>query len=184
MQITFRPLTRDDYPTLVRWRRDRAWLTWWGPQKTADELEDDYGRTIDGLEPTNMYIASLVEDGGAPRDVGLVEQYRLADHPEWDTQILIPGAAGIDYGIGSPADRGRGVGKVLLTELVADTFEEYPDCSCVVAAPKSANVASCRAVESIGLTLVRTGHITGEWPEEGDSSIFSVTREAWSTRTP
>lgn len=181
-RIELRTLTRADYPTIARWRRDRAWRTWWGPARTEDELEEDYGPTIDGQEPTVMAIAVLLEPGRAPRDIGLVEHYRIADHPEWDAQIDIPGAAGVDYGIGDPADRGRGLGTELLVTLVDEAFDAYPDCTCVVAAPKSANRASCGVLEAIGMSLVRTTHLTGEWPEEGDSSIYRVTRTAWDER--
>ena len=174
MDIGFRPFTRADYPLLARWRRDRAWLTWWGPAQTVDELEEYYGPVIDGDDPTIMSIATL--DG---QDIGLTEQYRIADHPEWDAQVRIEGAAGIDYGIGLPEHRGRGVGTAMLTALVADTFDEFHDCTSVVAAPKSANRASCGVLERIGMELVRVEHLKGEYPEEGDSSIYVMRRTAW-----
>ena len=94
MTIGFRPFTRADYPVLARWRRDRAWLTWWGPARSVDELDDDYGACIDGADPTSMTIATI--DG---RDFALVETYRLRDHPDWAAKLSMEHAAGIDYAI-------------------------------------------------------------------------------------
>lgn len=164
-------MSRSDYPLIERWRRDRAWLTWWGPARTTDELEQDYGPTIDGQIPTIMQMATT--DG---RDFAMVESYRLADHSDWNTQIEIPDAAGIDYGIGHPDDRGRGLGRALVAALVADTFAEFPECTSVVAAPKTANLASCRTVEAAGFSLVRQAHLSGEWPATGSSSIYRISR--------
>jgi len=175
-EITFRSFDRADYPLLARWRRDRAWLTWWGPARSADELEDDYGPCIDGTEPTLMSVAAV---GG--REFALVETYRIADHADWSEKVSIAGAAGIDYGIGQAADRGHGLGKRLLVALVADTFDENGDCDSIVAVPKTANLASCRALESVGFSLMRTEEIEGEYPSSGTSSVYKLDRVASAT---
>jgi len=172
--VALRPLTRTDYPTLARWRRDRAWLTWWGQALSEDELEDDYGPTIDGTEPTIMFIATE-----GTRDVGLVETYRHADHPTWQNQIQVEQAIGIDYGIGLPRDRGRGLGRAILTVLIEDALDLFPDCSCVVAVPKSANRPSCALLESLGFTLHAVKPVEGEWPKEGTSSIYRLSKDEW-----
>ncbi|MDG2262442.1 MAG: GNAT family N-acetyltransferase [Actinomycetota bacterium] len=174
-EITFRRFVRADYPLLAGWRRDRAWLTWWGPARSVDELEDDYGACIDGTEPTLMSVAAI--DG---RDFALVETYRIADQADWNARVSVPGAVGIDYGIGRASDRGRGFGKSMLSALVGDAFDEYVDCDCIVAVPKTANVASCRALESVGFTLMRTEKIDGEYPGPGTSSIYKLDRLGWA----
>jgi len=173
--VALRPLTRTDYPTLALWRRDRAWLTWWGPPLNEDELEDAYGPTIDGTEPTFMFIAT---EGS--REVGLVETYRHADHPTWHGQIQVDHAIGIDYGIGLPRDRGRGLGRAMLTVLIEEALDLFPDCDCVVAVPKSANRPSCALLESMRFMLHAVKPVEGEWPKEGTSSIYKLTRDAWS----
>jgi len=173
--VALRLLVRADYPMLALWRRDQAWLTWWGPERNENELEDDYGATIDGMEPTLMFVAT---EGS--RDIGLVETYRHTDHPTWHGQIQVDHAIGIDYGIGVPRDRGRGLGRAMLTVLIDEALDLFPDCDCVVAVPKSANRPSCALLESLGFTLHAVKPVEGEWPTEGTSSIYRLTRDAWS----
>ncbi len=93
--ITFRRLERGDIHQLARWQAEPHVARWWGPPPDLVTLEREYRLAIDGSDPTDMYIAEL---GGRP--IGLIQRYRNRDHPDWDRQIQLPRAAGIDYYIG------------------------------------------------------------------------------------
>ena len=59
MAITFRPMSRDDLPLVHEWHQRPHVQEWWVERKTFEETEAHYGPTIDGVEPTDHYIALL-----------------------------------------------------------------------------------------------------------------------------
>lgn len=66
-------------------------------------------------------------------------------------------AAGIDYLIGDPADRGRGLGSALVRAFVEDVlFPLHPGWSQGCASPQSANVGSWRALAQAGFSHLGT----------------------------
>ena len=74
------------------------------------------------------------------------------------------GAVELDYLIGEPALRGRGLGSRLIAAAVADTWRTRPEVPAVMVAVVAANVASWRAVEKAGLTRVAEGPMEPENP--------------------
>lgn len=103
-----------------------------------------------GGDTTEHWIASV--DG---RDIGWIQCYSAADEPDetapWWELGVDRRAAGIDYLIGEPADRGRGVGSRMIASFVADVvFGRHPDWTQAAAAPYARNVASWRALEKAG----------------------------------
>ena len=63
-----------------------------------------------GADPTEVFVIEV-----AGRAAGLIQQYLVADEPEWARAIDATGAvtgsaAGIDYLIGEPAFTGQGHG--------------------------------------------------------------------------
>jgi aminoglycoside 6'-N-acetyltransferase len=64
-------------------------------------------------------------------------------------------AAGIDYLIGGPGDRGHGLGSAMIRAFVADiVFALHPLWTQAGAAPFAANVPSWRALEKAGFRFV------------------------------
>jgi aminoglycoside 6'-N-acetyltransferase len=149
MDVTFRRLADDDLPMLHRWLNDPGVVQWWeGDDVSWDAVVADYGSTSPGAE--EHWIAQI--DG---RDVGWIQCYPIADSPDERAAWLPLGvdetAAGIDYLIGEPMERGRGVGSSMIRAFVDQVvFGTHPNWTQAAASPYAANVASCRALEKAG----------------------------------
>ena len=152
MSFTFRRLTDDDLPMLHMWLNEPGIVEWWeGDDVSWEGVVRDYGSQND--EPVEHWIAEL--EG---QDVGWLDCYAVVDSPEeadgWAALGTRPDAAGIDYLIADPADRGRGIGVAMIRAFVRDiVFELHPDWSQACAAPHVKNVASWRALEKAGFRL-------------------------------
>lgn len=159
MAITFRRLERADLPRLARWQAEPHVARWWGPPPDLTELEKEYGPGIDGRDPTQVFIAEF--DGAA---IGLIQRYLTRDHPTWDRQMQLPGAAGIDYYIGEPHLIGHGMGPGLISGFVEQFFRDYLDADCVAVGVLQENRASWRALEKAGFKRLRTQHLESDDP--------------------
>lgn len=161
----------------------RDWLNtphvfrWWGVDSgpgslggagsdaaTVEQVESKYGPTIDSATPsTHRYVIEI--DG---RAVGLVQWYRLADHPEYArvTGETSPGAAGIDLFIADASMTGRGLGARAIDAFVHEIVFAEPAIDRAVAGPHPDNVASCRAFAKAGFVTRRVVEVPGEGPEQ------------------
>lgn len=155
--ITFRPVHRSDFPLLARWRAEPHIVRWWGPPPGQAGLEDEHGAEIDGREPTQIFIAEV---DGTP--VGFMQRYLNRDHPEWDRQIQVPGAAGIDYFIGDPHRTGQGLGPQLIAQFVEQVFRDFPDIDAVVVGVLEDNRPSWRALERAGFERLRSQYLESD----------------------
>lgn len=153
MDVTFRRLVDDDLPMLHRWLNEPGVVRWWeGDDVSWVAVVRDYGSTC--VEPTEHWVASI---GG--RDIGWIQCYAAADYPEeteqWRTLGVDPTATGIDYLVGDPVDRGRGLGSAVIRAFVVDVvFGLHPDSRQACAASHVENVASWRALEKAGFRFV------------------------------
>jgi aminoglycoside 6'-N-acetyltransferase len=148
VRVTFRRLTDDDLPLLHGWLNEPAVVRWWeGEDVSWDAVVADYGSGND--DPVEHFLA-LVD--GEP--AGWIQCYALADElAEPETQAFLslgadPTGAGIDYLVGAPAARGRGLGSSMIRAFVDDVV--LPRYSQAVAGPYVANEASWRALEKAG----------------------------------
>ncbi len=149
MVVTFRRLVDDDLPMLHRWLNEPGVVQWWeGDDVSWDGVVRDYGSA--NVDPTEHWIAS-VENA----DAGWIQCYAVADEPE-ETERWFPfgvdsTAAGIDYLLGDPSQRRRGLGSTMIRAFVADVvFTLHPHWTQACAAPYAANTASWRALEKAG----------------------------------
>ena len=106
MDLTFRRLTDGDLPMLHRWLNEPGVVRWWeGDDVSWPAVVADYGSA--STEPAEYWIASV--DG---RDLGWIQCDPTAGEPgeaePWWAMGVDRTAAGIDYLIGDPADRGHG----------------------------------------------------------------------------
>ena len=137
----------------------------------------DFGAEIDGTEPSEVFLAWT--DG---RPFGLIQRYAIADYPEYVEELSTicpqpPGAVSIDYLIGEPDCRGRGLGAAMIAAFVAESWAAYPDASAVVVAMHQANAASWRAVERAGFRRIAEGELTPDNPVDNrDHYLYQLDR--------
>ena len=162
--LTWRPLTADDLPLLGRWLAEPGVARWWNHDSSPEGVERDFGPSVRGEEAGEDLVVSL--DG---RPVGLVQRARIADYPDDLAQLSafaeVPdGAVELDYLLGDPALRGRGLGSRMIAALVADTWTAVPATPAVVIPIVAGNVASWRACEKAGLRRVAVGDLPPDNP--------------------
>src|SRR5579872_4541802 len=132
-----------------RWLNEPGVVRWWeGDDVSWEGVVRQYGSA--NTDPGEHWLAVL--DG---REAGWIQCYAAADYPDesapWFELGVDRGAAGIDYLLGSPDDRGRGVGAEMIRAFVSDVvFGLHPAWSEVCAAPHVENAASCGALERAG----------------------------------
>lgn len=150
--VVFRRLTDDDLPVLYRWLNDPGVVRWWeGNDVSWEGVVRDYGSSMPYA--VEHWIASV--DG---RDVGWIQCYAAAadDSEEcavWFAHGVDRGAAGIDYLIGDPAARGRGLGSRMIRAFVRDVvFARHPSWTQACASPYVSNLASWRALARAGFS--------------------------------
>jgi aminoglycoside 6'-N-acetyltransferase len=156
--IRFRPLTRDDFPVLAGWLEEPLVARWWNHETSAEALERDFGAAIDGREPTEMLVAML--DG---RPFGLLQRYPIAAYPEYVEELsglvaVPPGAISIDYLVGEPDLRARGVGTAMIAAAVAHVPAD------VIVPVAAGNRRSWRALEKAGFERVAEGELPPDNP--------------------
>jgi len=174
--IGFRPLSRADFPLLSTWFAAPHVAPWWQEPPDPESVEARYGPAVDGIDTTE---ARVVTFDGAP--IGLVLRYRLADEEEWRTTLGPSGAPldafGIDYLIGDPDRIGRGIGPRMLTALVADSWDRYPDCTACVVGVHQGNRRSWRAIERVGFSRIWSGALESEDPSDaGPQAVYVLER--------
>jgi aminoglycoside 6'-N-acetyltransferase len=149
VDVSFRPLTAADLPLLHRWLNEPGVVRWWeGDDVSWEAVARDYDPAASGS--TEHWVA--VVDG---RDVGWIQCYPAADEPDetdaWWALGASRRAAGIDYLVGAPGDRRRGLGSAVIRAFVDDVvFARHPEWDQACAGPYEANVASWRALEKAG----------------------------------
>lgn len=174
MDIGFRRLSDADLELLHGWLNDPEVVRWWeGDDVSWDAVVRNYGST--SSDPTEHWIATLDR-----RPVGWIQCYATADYANedevrhWWALGVDRTAAGIDYLIGEPGDRGHGLGTSMIRRFVADiVFRRHPAWTQVCASPLAANVASIRALEKAGFVHVGTFEHA-----HGPAMLMAVTRLA------
>ena len=163
-ELDWRPLVRDDLPLLGRWLAEPAVARWWNHETSPEAVQRDFGPSVRGEEPGEDLV--LLLDG---RPVGLLQRSRIHDYPQDVAELArvvdVPeDAYSLDYLLGEPALRGRGLGSRFLARAVERTWQDHPDAGCLLVPVVAANRASWRALERAGLRRVATGELTPDNP--------------------
>jgi aminoglycoside 6'-N-acetyltransferase len=113
------------------------------------------------------------------RPFGLMQRYSLADEPEYRAELaqvceVDPAAISIDYLIGEPEMRGRGLGAAMIAAAVAGARE-------VIVPVVAGNVASWRALERAGFERVAEAELEPDNPI--DPPLHYVYRQRGSSET-
>jgi aminoglycoside 6'-N-acetyltransferase len=146
---------------------------WWNHDTSREAIEREFGACVDGGDPAEMLIASC--DG---REFGFIQRYSLAGEPRYVEELsrlcAVPaGAISVDYLIGEPDLRGRGLGAAMIAACVAGAEAIVP-----VAA---GNVASWRALERAGFERIAEGDLEPDNP--ADPPLHYVYRQRGSSET-
>jgi aminoglycoside 6'-N-acetyltransferase len=169
LSLEFRSLRRADLALVDQWWAAPHVAPWWPERSLGVSAESSFGPSIDGTEPTEVFI---VERGGRP--VGLVQRYLVDDYPEWRAALRTERAAGIDYLIGDEELTGMGLGPRMIGEFAASTFVRYPDIEVLAVAVQQANRRSWRALEKAGFARVFAGTIDSDDPSDAGPSYIYV----------
>lgn len=168
--VNLEPLRREHFPLVVRWLNASHVQEWWRDgEATQESVEHKYAPRLAEDSATRVFVINI---DGVP--AGLIQCYRHADYPEWDTDVGVENAAGADYLIGEPILVGRGHGSAAIDAVVGIAFEIYPDVKSVVAVPQADNRASCRALEKAGFTLTDIRDLDSDDPSDAELSAIYV----------
>ena len=135
LRCGLRPLVPGDLPTLARWRAESHVARWWSGEGPSTS------------EAVNRWVWEV--NG---RSVGLVQDYRISDHPDYALLTPDPTAVGVDYLIGEPEWVGRGLGTRCLWAWVLHARARHREVRSFFAAPDHRNRASLRVLAKLGFT--------------------------------
>jgi aminoglycoside 6'-N-acetyltransferase len=169
--IELRPLRRADFPLVSRWLAEPPVARWWHDDPSPAAVEARYGPSVDGTDPTRVYLG--VHDG---TPFGLVQVYRFDDESESEAELAavcpVPaGALSIDYLVGEPEARRRGLGAAMIAAAVARGFADHPGASDVLVPVVAANEASWRALRRAGGTWYAAGELTPDNPVDSRDHV-------------
>lgn len=156
--ISFRPLSRSDFPLLQKWLSSPHVAAWWGDPPDIAAVNEKYGPRIDGAQPTHVFV---IEYQGRP--VGWIQWYLWCDYPEHSLQLdAEPLSAGIDLAIGELAMMGLGLGPAAIREFLRQIVFAEKRIESVITDPAEANVRSLRAFEKAGFSVTNKVQLSGE----------------------
>ena len=177
IRFSFRPLARTDFELLGNWLAQPHVARWWNHESSPQAMEADFGAVIDRLDPADVFIVSHDE-----RPIGLLQRYTFADNPGYIAELAhlidAPGSAlSIDYFLGEPELLGRGLGSEMIGAAIEAIWRDHPNAPSVIVPVSSANVASWRALERAGFTLVANGWLAPDNPiDDGDHRVYRIER--------
>jgi aminoglycoside 6'-N-acetyltransferase len=130
----------------------RRWYDDVPTETYPDDTLSDYRAAMRGEDPTDLYVIRLDS-----RPIGVLQSYRIDDHPEYAAQVALSRPAiGIDLFIGEPDLIGHGHGPALIRSFLRDVaFRRYEVDLCVIG-PTLSNVAAIRAYEKAGFRFLKT----------------------------
>ncbi|MGH2913718.1 MAG: GNAT family N-acetyltransferase [Solirubrobacteraceae bacterium] len=150
---------------------------WWNHQTSPAAVERDFGAAVDGRDATCIHIATL---GDHP--FGLIQHYALANYPDYLAELsavcdVTPGALSVDYLIGDPDFRGRGLGAEMIAACVERVWSQHPRASDVIVPVHAENRASWRALTRAGFCRVAEGSLTPDNPRHStDHYVYCLRR--------
>jgi aminoglycoside 6'-N-acetyltransferase len=145
--FAFRPITRADFPMMLRWLHNPTVTAWWTDPPTAiDDLEGKYIPRLDGSDQVYGFIAEY-----HGRAMGYLQWYRLRTEPEHPAVGLAPpDSAAIDLFIGEDNYLHRGYGSVMIRAFLREVVFAEPDIGHCAIDPCSGNTVAIAAYRKVG----------------------------------
>lgn len=155
----FRPLTRDDFAAVVRWKNAPHVRPWFGGGTSLDEVVKEYGPAVAGRAPATAFIVSA-----AGRAIGVMAWMRFGDFPEAQRRYEIddPDTANCDILIGEADAAHRGLGPALIQAFLNRIVFADPRIRACVIDPVPENAVAIRAYEKAGFRFLRALPDDGE----------------------
>ncbi|MGF7235132.1 MAG: GNAT family N-acetyltransferase [Frankia sp.] len=162
--IGFEPLRRPDFLLVGGWLAEPVVTRWWNHDSSAAGVEHDFGPAVDGLDPTEVFLATA---DGTP--FGLIQRYLVSSFVDYLAELntlydVPPRALSIDYLIGDPSQRGRGLGSLMIGEFVRASWSAFPGTDAVIVPVCVGNTASWRSLERAGFRRVAEGDLEPDNP--------------------
>lgn len=170
MNISFRPITPEDVPQIVRWLREKGVTRWWWDiaGKSDAELTDVWTTKALNVEQKEFrYI--IIVDGN---EIGNIQVTSLKNYPDYEAEVDIPNAAGVDLFIGEPEWRDRGIGSVIVRQFVDEIVFAMPGIETCTIDPEPENKRAIRAYEKSGFRHARNYH-----SPEDNVEVYLMRRE-------
>jgi aminoglycoside 6'-N-acetyltransferase len=165
--IELRPLEMADLPQIRGWLQDPGVARWYLVGSSVAEELAALHRCVLREEPTEALLATW-----HTKPVGWCQWYLCRDYPDHAAGVgAAPEDAGIDYAIGEPSHRGRGLGKNLIATLVAYVRSRHPGAG-IIADPEATNHASRSVLERNGFILLDERAV----PSERLTTIMAIYR--------
>ena len=174
MDISFRPFTVEDVPKIVRWLREEDVTRWWWDiaGKSDAELADEWTTKALNVEQKEFrYIIAV--DG---KEIGNIQVTVLKNYPEYEAEVDIHNAAGVDVFIGEPESRNRGIGTRVVRQFVDEIVFTTPGIETCTIDPEPENTRAIRAYEKAGFRYVRNYHSS-----EDNVEVYLMRRERLAT---
>jgi aminoglycoside 6'-N-acetyltransferase len=164
--IAFEPLQRSQFPLVARWLAEPLVARWWNHETSPAAIERDFGPSVDGHDATEVFVAAV-----ADQPFGLIQRYPIDAYAEYVEELstvcaLPAGALSVDYLIGEPDLRGRGLGATLIAAVVDQSWPRYPRADDVIVPVSAGNRASWRALERAGFRRIAEGDMQPDNPRD------------------
>jgi RimJ/RimL family protein N-acetyltransferase len=164
MSITFKPLTKSNFPLLLKWLETPHVKAWWDEDIKWDIalIHKKYDSYVYGYKFENSIRkkiqAYIIEYDNRP--IGYIQIYNAYDFPRSKPLINLPeNLAAFDIFIGEKDVLGRGVGAKALVSI-----EDYYDSNFthIFADPDKENLAAIRTYEKAGFRKIQDQEDTKE----------------------
>jgi aminoglycoside 6'-N-acetyltransferase len=116
------------------------------------------------------------------RPFGLIQRYPLAAYADYVEKLSsicpVPdGALSIDYLVGEPDLRGRGLGTAMIAALARESWVRHPDARDILVPVATGNRASWSALERAGFERYARGELEPDNPRDPpDHFVYRLRR--------
>lgn len=172
--LKLRSMGSADLDLVETWLHDPEVARWFLVGSTIEAEVEELRQCVTGEMPTE---ALIVAEQNEP--IGWCQWYLCREYPEHEKEVgARPDDIGIDYAIGDPSRRNRGVGTALIAELVTYVRRRQPR-SGIIADPEAANAASRKVLEKNGFELLGVRLVASE-PTGAPMAVYRLRPESGS----